>query len=135
MLNSSRERENTLSAERAIRQPIRAAAAIEEWRRVLRPSGSIFLNIGDTYWRKSLAGIPSLIEVEARRKQRLTPVSYALEKSAPTIVQCNNKPQRSRRPVRRTHRIRNKPNGLLTDGKSTRRLSQGVEAPNKNAAA
>ena len=42
-------------------------AAVEEWRRVLRPSGSIFLNIGDTYWRKSLAGIPSLIEAEAHR--------------------------------------------------------------------
>lgn len=42
-------------------------AAIEEWRRVLRPSGSIFLNIGDSYWRKSLAGIPSLIEASARK--------------------------------------------------------------------
>ncbi len=36
--------------------------AMAEWRRVLRPSGSIFLNIGDTYWHKSLQGIPSLIE-------------------------------------------------------------------------
>jgi DNA modification methylase len=42
--------------------------AIEEWRRVLRPTGSIFLNIGDTYWRKSLAGIPSLIESGARQR-------------------------------------------------------------------
>jgi len=41
--------------------------AIKEWRRVLRPSGSIFLNIGDTYWRKSLAGIPSLVEANARQ--------------------------------------------------------------------
>ncbi|HEX3149241.1 MAG TPA: site-specific DNA-methyltransferase [Gemmataceae bacterium] len=41
--------------------------AISEWRRVLRPSGSIFLNIGDTYWRKSLAGIPSLVEAAARK--------------------------------------------------------------------
>jgi DNA modification methylase len=40
---------------------------IKEWRRVLRPSGSIFLNIGDTYQNKSLQGIPSLIEAEARR--------------------------------------------------------------------
>lgn len=42
-------------------------AAMAEWRRVLRPSGSIFLNIGDTYWQKSLQGIPSLIEASARR--------------------------------------------------------------------
>jgi len=40
-------------------------AAIEEWRRVLRPTGSIFLNIGDTYRKKSLAGIPGLIEAKA----------------------------------------------------------------------
>src|SRR5439155_24690438 len=40
--------------------------AIKEWRRVLRASGSIFVNIGDTYWRKSLSGIPSLIESHAR---------------------------------------------------------------------
>jgi len=40
--------------------------AMAEWRRVLRPSGSIFLNIGDTYWQKSLQGIPSLIEASAR---------------------------------------------------------------------
>ncbi|MDT5123255.1 MAG: hypothetical protein QOC96_2737 [Acidobacteriota bacterium] len=37
-------------------------AAMKEWRRVLRPSGSVFLNIGDTYWKKSLQGIPSLVE-------------------------------------------------------------------------
>ena len=42
-------------------------AAMAEWRRVLRPSGSVFLNIGDTYWQKSLQGIPSLVEVSARR--------------------------------------------------------------------
>ena len=42
-------------------------AAMAEWRRVLRPSGSIFLNIGDTYWQKSLQGIPSLVESSARR--------------------------------------------------------------------
>jgi DNA modification methylase len=40
--------------------------AMEEWRRVLRPSGSVFLNIGDTYWQKSLQGIPSLVEASAR---------------------------------------------------------------------
>jgi DNA modification methylase len=41
-------------------------AAMGEWRRVLRPSGSVFLNIGDTYWQKSLQGIPSRIEADAR---------------------------------------------------------------------
>lgn len=42
------------------------AAALAEWKRVLRPTGSIFLNIGDTYRKKSLAGIPGQIEVAAR---------------------------------------------------------------------
>jgi hypothetical protein len=40
--------------------------AMKEWQRVLRPSGSVFLNIGDTYWHRSLQGIPSLVEVKAR---------------------------------------------------------------------
>ena len=40
--------------------------ALGEWGRVLRPSGSVFLNVGDTYWRRSLQGIPSLIEASAR---------------------------------------------------------------------
>jgi DNA modification methylase len=42
-------------------------SAMTEWRRVLRPSGSVFLNIGDTYWQKSLQSIPSLIEASARK--------------------------------------------------------------------
>ena len=42
-------------------------SALAEWRRVLCPSGSVFLNIGDTYWRKSLQGIPSLVEAHARQ--------------------------------------------------------------------
>lgn len=42
-------------------------SAMGEWRRVLRPTGSVFMNIGDTYWQKSLQGIPSLIESSARR--------------------------------------------------------------------
>ncbi|WP_219814915.1 site-specific DNA-methyltransferase [Rathayibacter sp. AY1G1] len=38
---------------------------LDEWKRVLRPSGSIFLNVGDTYYRRSLVGIPSRIEAKA----------------------------------------------------------------------
>lgn len=39
--------------------------ALTEWGRVLRPTGSVFLNIGDTYQNRSLAGIPGRIEVAA----------------------------------------------------------------------
>lgn len=38
---------------------------LTEWKRVLRPSGSIFLNIGDTYFKRSLVGIPGRIEAAA----------------------------------------------------------------------
>jgi DNA modification methylase len=38
---------------------------LKEWRRVLRPTGSVFLNVGDTYVKRSLAGIPSRIEAAA----------------------------------------------------------------------
>lgn len=38
----------------------------EEWRRVLRPTGSVFLNIGDSYHNKSLAGVPARVEHAAR---------------------------------------------------------------------
>jgi DNA modification methylase len=41
--------------------------AMREWHRVLRASGSVFLNIGDTYWQKSLQSIPSLIEASSRK--------------------------------------------------------------------
>lgn len=40
--------------------------AMGSWKRVLRPTGSVFLNIGDTYANKSLQGIPSLVENAAR---------------------------------------------------------------------
>lgn len=36
-----------------------------EWKRVLRPTGSIFLNIGDSYYNRSLAGIPARVEARA----------------------------------------------------------------------
>lgn len=40
--------------------------ALTEWYRVLRPTGSIFLNIGDTYSNGSLIGIPSYLELALR---------------------------------------------------------------------
>lgn len=39
---------------------------LREWDRVLRPSRSIFLNIGDTYIKRSLVGIPFMLESQAR---------------------------------------------------------------------
>lgn len=39
---------------------------LDEWRRVLRPTGSIFLNIGDTYRNLSLTGVPGLLVQAAR---------------------------------------------------------------------
>ncbi len=39
--------------------------ALQEWRRVLRNTGSVFLNIGDSYWKKRLAGVPARLEVAA----------------------------------------------------------------------
>jgi DNA modification methylase len=38
---------------------------LSEWRRVLRPTGSVFLNVGDTYFKRSLVGIPGRIEAKA----------------------------------------------------------------------
>lgn len=40
--------------------------ALSEWRRVLRRTGSVFLNIGDTYHKKSLAGVPARVEHAAQ---------------------------------------------------------------------
>jgi len=41
--------------------------ALDKWRRFLRPTGSIFLNIGDTYQRRSITGIPGMFVQEARK--------------------------------------------------------------------
>ncbi|WP_081815326.1 DNA-methyltransferase [Leifsonia aquatica] len=41
---------------------------LDEWKRVLRRTGSIFLNVGDTYHKHSLAGIPAGIEYEAIKR-------------------------------------------------------------------
>lgn len=38
---------------------------LQEWKRVLRPSGSVFLNVGDTYFKRSLVGIPGRVEAAA----------------------------------------------------------------------
>lgn len=38
---------------------------LREWRRVLRPTGSIFLNIGDTFHKRTLSGIPARVEIAA----------------------------------------------------------------------
>lgn len=38
---------------------------MREWRRLLRPTGSVFLNIGDSFHRRSLAGIPGRLEAAA----------------------------------------------------------------------
>ena len=38
---------------------------LDEWARLLRETGSVFLNIGDSYHRKSLVGIPWRIEAAA----------------------------------------------------------------------
>lgn len=39
--------------------------ALREWRRVLCTHGSVFVNIGDTYWKRSLAGVPGRLEAAA----------------------------------------------------------------------
>lgn len=41
--------------------------AMQDWKKVLRRTGSVFLNIGDTYHNRSLAGVPGLLESAAVR--------------------------------------------------------------------
>lgn len=43
----------------------RMRKCFQEWKRVLADSGSLFLNIGDSYYKKSLLNIPSLLEEAA----------------------------------------------------------------------
>lgn len=38
---------------------------LREWRRLLAPHGSVFVNLGDTYHKKSLAGVPGRVEAAA----------------------------------------------------------------------
>jgi DNA modification methylase len=42
--------------------------ALERWRLFLRPTGSVFVNIGDTYKNKSLQGVPGLFAQEAQSR-------------------------------------------------------------------
>lgn len=39
---------------------------MDEWERVLKPTGSLFVNIGDTYDNRSLVGIPEMLMQAAR---------------------------------------------------------------------
>lgn len=39
--------------------------ALKDWKKVLRDSGSIFLNVGDSYHKNSLVGIPGRLEAAA----------------------------------------------------------------------
>lgn len=38
---------------------------LQEWKRVLRPSGSVFINVGDSFHKRSLVGIPGRLEAAA----------------------------------------------------------------------
>ena len=42
-------------------------ACMEDWKRVLPAWGSVFINLGDTYHRGSLAGAPARLEVAAQK--------------------------------------------------------------------
>lgn len=41
---------------------------MDEWRRVLKSTGSLFLNIGDTYENRSLVGIPEMLMRQAQEE-------------------------------------------------------------------
>jgi DNA modification methylase len=61
---------------------------LDEWRRVLRPHGSVFLNVGDTYFNKSLIGIPGQIEWRAAKDKWLirNRIIWAKESGMPDPV-------------------------------------------------
>ncbi|HPU14120.1 MAG TPA: site-specific DNA-methyltransferase [Aeromicrobium sp.] len=61
---------------------------LDEWRRVLRPYGSVFLNVGDTYFNKSLIGIPGHIEWQAAKSNWLirNRIIWAKESGMPDPV-------------------------------------------------
>lgn len=41
---------------------------LREWRRVLKPTGSLFINIGDSYYKKTLLNIPGMFENAAKNE-------------------------------------------------------------------
>lgn len=58
--------EGQIGQERTVGEYVDAIlACLTEWRRVLRPTGSVFLNVGDTFHNRSLAGVPGRIEAAA----------------------------------------------------------------------
>lgn len=58
--------EGQIGQEKSATGYVRAISdCLSEWRRLLRPTGSVFLNIGDTFYNRSLAGIPARIEAAA----------------------------------------------------------------------
>ena len=58
---------NQIGQERTAQQYVAALVEVlRECRRVLKKTGSVFLNIGDTYRNRSLSDIPSKIEAAAR---------------------------------------------------------------------
>jgi len=61
---------------------------LTEWHRVLRPHGSVFLNVGDTYFNKSLIGIPGQIEWQAAKSNWLirNRIIWAKESGMPDPV-------------------------------------------------
>ena len=40
---------------------------MREWKRILPVTGSVFINIGDTYHNRSLVGIPAMLEIAAKK--------------------------------------------------------------------
>ncbi len=58
---------NQIGQERTANQYVATLQnVLGECRRVLKNTGSVFLNIGDTYWNRCLADIPSKVEEAAR---------------------------------------------------------------------
>lgn len=78
---------------------------LAEWRRVLRPHGSIFLNVGDTYFNKSLLGIPGQIEWQAAKNKWLirNRIIWAKESGMPDPVK-NRLANRHEYVIHMTHR-------------------------------
>jgi DNA modification methylase len=63
-----------LGRERTVDEYVRSMLQVlAELHRVLTPTGSIFLNIGDSYENGSLVGVPSMLEVAARAAGWLIP--------------------------------------------------------------